>query len=123
MTRLGFSYPGVERKLFEWTDQCGLYLSSWDRIGIVDVVAYERLRQKNHLIADRLQLYPDPIFIAPMEGDKMQCRADLGWELDRHIFVCLGVLRYGKGVSELLAGFLRLRSSEKATLIFAGQCA
>ena len=120
MTKLGFSYPGIDKKVVEWVDQAGLYLSSWDQIGIIDAVAYERLHKKNHSIAKRLRLYPDPISVAAISADKKQCRKKLGWDLNKHIFLCPGVLRRGKGIPKLVEGFLKLPVDKNACLIFAG---
>ena len=120
MTKLGFSYQGTGRRSVGWIEQIGLRASSWKEIGLVDVVALERLRAQSHPIASRLRLYPDPILVSSVETNQAECRKALGWELDKHLMVCPGMVRQGKGIEELLAGFLRLPPNEQATLIFAG---
>lgn len=120
MTKLGFAYPGTERKLVDWVEQCGLRQSAWDEIGMIDLVAYLRLLKRKHPVSNRLRLFPDPISVFPGVGDQTQCRMELGWDPSTHIFLCSGIIRAGKGVNKLLTGFLRLPQSVDATLIFAG---
>ena len=120
MTKIGFSYPGTERAVVNGVEKLGLRLSTWDRIGVIDTVAFMRLTKKKNPFARRLRLFPDPISITTDAFDKQACRAELGLDPDAHVFLCPGIIRAGKGVRELLDGVAALPTTTPVILIFMG---
>lgn len=120
LTKLGFAYPGTEPRVINLIEQGGLSLSKWDEIGVIDSVAFRRLKMMNSSLTDRMRLLPDPISISAEISDKQSCREQLGWDKNSFVFLCPGVIRPGKGIPELIQGFKELNPNSTVHLIVAG---
>lgn len=109
MTQIGLGYPASQRFALDFLDRIGLKCAPWTSIGLVDVVAYEFLRNHHPKLSKRLRLIPDPVQTYNSEQSKKEARRALELEENRFWFVCPGIIRVGKGIDRLLSAFALLQ--------------
>jgi hypothetical protein len=119
LTKIGFTYSGGTRRYPAWLMSAALQRSPWTRLHLIDILAYQWLRNRAPGLARRVRMIPDPV--EPVEVvSKEVARKKLGVAVEGRYLVCPGILIKRKGVGLLLKAFLGSRLGATDCILLAG---
>lgn len=119
MTRLTFTYPGARRTVPAELVLRALRRSAWSRIHIIDLLAYDWLRQNTPELAERFSVIPDPVEKFA-QLSRTEARRNLGVPENGRYLVCPGILVARKGIDLLIEAFRMAKLSSQDRILLAG---
>lgn len=119
LTKLSLAYSGATRHYPTWLMRAGLQRSPWSRLHLIDILAYQWLRNRAPGLARRVRMIPDPV--EPVEVvSKEVARKKVGLPVEGRYLVCPGILIKRKGIGLLLKAFLGSRGRATDRILLAG---
>jgi len=119
LTKLSFTYANADRKIPYPLIKAGLEHSPWTRLHVIDLLAYQWLKNNAPRLAARFSLIPDPVETFT-QLSKQEARLQLSLPEDGRYLVCPGILNYRKGIGALIEAFLSSKTSYTDRILLAG---